>query len=69
MQNLWVEAKIGVTWYLFGRRAEERGACRLVDKALSFRSFRADFEQGLFSSPDGSLVRFLQHDFRAIIQD
>jgi hypothetical protein len=48
VENLWVEAEFGVMWYLFGRRAEERGACRLVDKALSFRSFRADFEQGLF---------------------
>jgi hypothetical protein len=37
--KLGVEAKIGVTWYLFGRRAEERGACRLVDTALSFRLF------------------------------
>ncbi len=67
MDNLLVEAKIGVTWYLFGRRAEERGARRLVDKALSLRSFRADFEQGLFYF-DGSVVRFFQYGFQAIIR-
>ena len=37
--ELTVEAKM--PWYLFGRRTQERGACRLVDTALSFRSFRA----------------------------
>jgi len=31
-----------MAWYLFGRRAEERGACQPVYMALSFRiSFRA----------------------------
>jgi hypothetical protein len=34
--KLAVEAKIAVTWYLFGRRAEERGACRLVDVVVIY---------------------------------
>jgi hypothetical protein len=41
VENIWDEPKISMAWYLFGRRAEERGACRLVDTALSFKSFRA----------------------------
>jgi hypothetical protein len=56
VDNLLVEAKIGLAWYLFGRRAEERGACRLVDTALSFIILRADFEQGHFFNSDVSLV-------------
>jgi hypothetical protein len=67
VENLLVEAKIGTTWYLFGRRAEERGACRLAYTALSLQS---DFKQGRYlSSSDHSFLRFLQHAFRAIIQD
>jgi hypothetical protein len=34
-------------------RAEERGACRLVDTALSFRSLQNGFEQGRFLSGSG----------------
>jgi len=48
MENLLVDAKIRVAWYLFGRRAEERGACRLVDTALSFRSFRTILSRAVF---------------------
>jgi hypothetical protein len=64
--KLVARAKIRTTWYLFGRRAEERGACRLVYTALSLQS---DFKQGRYlSSSDHSFLRFLQHAFRAIIQ-
>jgi hypothetical protein len=35
VENLWVEAKIGSTWYLFGRCAEERGACSGLRKSAA----------------------------------
>ena len=48
MENLGIEAKIAVTWYLFGRRAEERGVCQPVDSALLFRSFRTILSRAFF---------------------
>jgi hypothetical protein len=68
VENLLVEAKIAVTCYLFGRRAEERGAVGLwIRPCPSNLSER--FSAGPFSSSDCSIVRALQHVFRAIIQD
>jgi len=48
VENLGIEAKIAVTWYLFGRRAEERGVCQPVDSALLFRSFRTILSRAFF---------------------
>ena len=47
--KLGVEAKkIAVAWSLFGRRAEERGACQRVDRVLSFRFFRTILSRAFF---------------------
>ena len=61
------QKKYGVV-FIWSRRAEERGACWLVDTALSFKSFRTVLGRAFFSS-DCSFVRALQHAFRAIVQD
>ena len=37
-----------MAWYLFGRRAEERGTCQPVYMALSFRSFRTILSGAIF---------------------
>ena len=34
--------------FIWSRRAEERGVCRLVDTALSFKSFRTVLGRALF---------------------
>jgi len=69
VENLLGEAKIAATRYLFGRRAEEGGVCRLVDTVPSFKSFRAILDRAFFFSLDCSFVRFLQHAFREVLQD
>src|SRR5262249_39535971 len=51
--------------FIWSHRAEERGVCRLVDTALSFKSFRTVLGRAPFLVQ----IRALQRAFRAIVQD